>query len=336
MPNYNPKAIEPRWQAYWREHQTFATPDTSDRPKYYILDMFPYPSGAGLHVGHPEGYTATDILARYRRMKGEHVLHPMGWDAFGLPAEQYAIQTGTHPRVTTQNNIATFRRQIQSLGFSYDWSREVDTTDPDYVKWTQWIFLQIFDTWYDPEQDRGRPIAELPIPSEVKAKGEEAVRRYQDSKRLAYESDVPVWWCPALGTVLANEEVIDGRSERGNYPCERRPLRQWVLRITAYADRLLQDLEIVDWPESIRTMQREWIGRSEGAEVDFPLAVPPSPPKRGRGGKERHPRLHHPPRHALRRHLHGAVARARAGGPDHHAGAPGRRRGVQGRGRPQE
>ena len=176
MPSYNPKAIEPRWQRFWEEHQTFGTPDTSDKPKYYILDMFPYPSGAGLHVGHPEGYTATDILARYRRMRGFNVLHPMGWDAFGLPAEQYAIKTGTHPRVTTQKNITTFRRQIQMLGFSYDWDREVDTTDPDYFKWTQWIFLQLFDTWYDPEQKKGRPIAELPIPPDVQAQGEAAVR----------------------------------------------------------------------------------------------------------------------------------------------------------------
>jgi leucyl-tRNA synthetase len=272
MPNYNPRAIEPRWQRFWQERRTFATPDASDEPKYYILDMFPYPSGAGLHVGHPEGYTATDILARYRRMTGRHVLHPMGWDAFGLPAEQYAIQTGTHPRVTTAQNITTFKRQIQSLGFSYDWDREVDTTDPDYVKWTQWIFLQIFDTWYDSEGQKGRPIAELPIPADVRSQGEVAVRKYQDAHRLAYQSEVPVWWCPALGTVLANEEVIDGKSERGHYPCERRPLRQWVLRITAYADRLLSDLDRVDWPESIKTMQREWIGRSEGAEVDFKLA----------------------------------------------------------------
>jgi leucyl-tRNA synthetase len=271
MPNYNPLAIEPRWQRFWQDRRTFATPDTSDKPKYYILDMFPYPSGAGLHVGHPEGYTATDILARWRRMTGHHVLHPMGWDAFGLPAEQYAIQTGTHPRVTTAQNIATFKRQIQSLGFSYDWDREVDTTDPAYVKWTQWIFLQIFDTWYDVEQQKGRPISELPIPPEIRANGETAIRRYQDARRLAYESEVPVWWCPALGTVLANEEVIDGKSERGNYPCERRPLRQWVLRITSYADRLLKDLDLVDWPESIKTMQREWIGRSEGAEVDFKM-----------------------------------------------------------------
>src|SRR5947209_5883176 len=186
MPSYTPQAIEPRWQRFWQDRRTFATADTADKPKYYILDMFPYPSGAGLHVGHPEGYTATDILARYRRMTGHHVLHPMGWDAFGLPAEQYAIQTGTHPRVTTAQNIATFKRQIQSLGFSYDWDREVDTTDPAYVKWTQWIFLQIFDSWYDPVQNKGRPIAELPIPSEVSARGEAAVRRYRDSKRLAY------------------------------------------------------------------------------------------------------------------------------------------------------
>src|SRR5438270_9089838 len=184
MPNYNPQAIEPRWQRFWQDRRTFATPDTADKPKYYILDMFPYPSGAGLHVGHPEGYTATDILARYRRMTGHHVLHPMGWDAFGLPAEQYAIQTGTHPAATTARNIATFKRQIQSLGFSYDWDREVDTTDPGYVKWTQWIFLQLFDTWYDPGQNKGRPISELPIPAEVKQQGEAVVRRYQDSKRL--------------------------------------------------------------------------------------------------------------------------------------------------------
>src|SRR5947209_4289202 len=226
MPSYHPQAVEPHWQQFWRERQTFATPDTSAKPKYYILDMFPYPSGAGLHVGHPEGYTATDILARYRRMKGFHVLHPMGWDAFGLPAEEHARATGVHPAINTAQNIATFKRQIQSLGFSYDWDREVNTTDPAYVKWTQWIFLQLFDTWYDAERQKGRPISELPIPAEVKSQGAEAVRRYQDSKRLAYESHVPVWWCPELGTVLANEEVIDGRSERGNYACERRPLRQ--------------------------------------------------------------------------------------------------------------
>src|SRR5215813_296567 len=187
MPTYNPKVVEPRWQRYWEEHKTFRTPGFSDKPKLYILDMFPYPSGAGLHVGHPEGYTATDILSRYRRMCGFNVLHPMGWDAFGLPAEQYAIETGTHPRATTQKNIDTFRRQIKMLGFSYDWDREVDTTDPKYFKWTQWIFLVLFDTWYDAEQKKGRLIAELPIPAEIKAKGEDAVRAYQDGKRLAYQ-----------------------------------------------------------------------------------------------------------------------------------------------------
>ena len=272
MPTYNPKAIEPRWQRYWEEHKTFHVSDAPGKPKYYILDMFPYPSGAGLHVGHPEGYTATDILARYRRMRGDAVLHPMGWDAFGLPAEQYAIETGTHPRVTTQQNIDTFRRQIKMLGFSYDWDREIDTTDPAYVKWTQWIFLELFDTWYDPEKQRGRPMSELPIPDEVRAAGEDAVRRFQDSKRLAYQAEVPVNWCSALGTVLANEEVEDGKSERGGHPVVRIPLRQWLLRITAYAERLLDDLAIVDWPESIKKMQREWIGKSEGAEVDFRLA----------------------------------------------------------------
>jgi leucyl-tRNA synthetase len=275
MPTYNPHEIEPRWQRYWQEHKTFRTPDVSDRPKYYILDMFPYPSGSGLHVGHPEGYTATDILARYRRMSGWHVMHPMGWDAFGLPAEQHAIKTGIHPRVNTQENVDTFRRQIQMLGFSYDWDREVDTTDPAYFKWTQWIFLQLFDTWYDAEKQRGRPVAELPIPPEVKKQGERAVRLYQDSKRLAYQVEAPVNWCPELGTVLANEEVIDGKSEIGGHPVVRLPLRQWMLRITAYAERLLNDLEKVDWTEAIKEMQRNWIGRSEGAEVDFLLSTLP-------------------------------------------------------------
>jgi leucyl-tRNA synthetase len=274
MPSYHPKVIEPHWQNFWERNKTFRTPDTSDRPKYYILDMFPYPSGAGLHVGHPEGYTATDILARYKRMRGFNVLHPMGWDAFGLPAEQYAIETGTHPRLTTQKNIDTFRRQIKMLGFSYDWDREVDTTDPNYFKWTQWIFLQLFDTWYDPGQKRGRPIADLPIPTEVRQQGEAAVRAYQDGRRLAYQIEAPVNWCPALGTVLANEEVVDGKSERGGHPVVRMPLRQWMLRITAYAERLLDDLTLVDWSEAIKEMQRNWIGRSEGAEVDFRLEGP--------------------------------------------------------------
>ncbi len=276
MPTYNPKLIEPRWQRFWEEHKTFKTPDDSQKPKFYILDMFPYPSGSGLHVGHPEGYTATDILARYKRMRGFNVLHPMGWDAFGLPAEQYAIEKNVHPRETTQKNIGTFRRQIKMLGFSYDWDREVDTTDPNYYKWTQWIFLELYDTWYDAKQKRGRPIGELPIPPDVHKAGADAVRTYQDSKRLAYMAEVPVNWCPALGTVLANEEVIDGRSERGGHPVVRMPLKQWMLRITDYAERLLADLELVDWPNAIKEMQRNWIGKSEGAEVDFtvsPLAA---------------------------------------------------------------
>ncbi len=282
MPRYNPKQIEPKWQKYWEEHQTFRTPDhvPEGKQKLYVLDMFPYPSGEGLHVGHPEGYTATDIVARYSRMRGKVVLHPMGWDAFGLPAEQHAIRTGTHPRITTYKNIDTFRRQLKMLGFSYDWSREFATTDPDYYRWTQWIFLKIFDTWYDPDYEwvgpdgkrrkgKGRPISELPIPDEVRAQGEEAVRRYQDKHRLAYQDEALVNWCPALGTVLANEEVVNGKSERGGHPVYRIPLRQWMLRITAYAERLLEDLDSLDWPESIKTLQRNWIGRSEGAEVDF-------------------------------------------------------------------
>jgi leucyl-tRNA synthetase len=273
MPHYDPSAVEPRWQQYWLKNKVFRTPDEfGGKPKYYILDMFPYPSGSGLHVGHPEGYTATDILARYKRMKGFHVLHPMGWDAFGLPAEQHAIATGEHPSINTQKNVNTFRRQIQSLGFSYDWDREVDTTDPHYVKWTQWIFLLIYDTWYDHEAKKGRPISELPIPIDVQIQGEAAVTKYQDSKRLAFESEVPVNWCPALGTVLANEEVIDGKSERGSHPVERRPLKQWLLRITEYAERLIDDLEPLDWSPAIKQMQRNWIGKSEGATVKFQVA----------------------------------------------------------------
>jgi leucyl-tRNA synthetase len=280
MPSYNPADVERRWQAFWEGRKTFRTPDPGDpavagKPKVYILDMFPYPSGAGLHVGHPEGYTATDILARFRRMSGFHVLHPIGWDAFGLPAEEYARKTGTHPRVTTAENIATFRRQIKALGFSYDWDREVDTTDPGYFKWTQWIFLLIHDTWYDPVRKKGRSIDELPIPDDVKRQGPDAVRRYQDGHRLAYQAEAMVNWCPEMGTVLANEEVQDGKSEIGGHPVIRQPLRQWLLRITAYADRLLDDLEPLDWSESIKQMQRNWIGKSEGAEVDFKLADHP-------------------------------------------------------------
>jgi leucyl-tRNA synthetase len=277
MPRYNPSVIEPKWQRYWSEHKTFAAPRLPAGKKSYVLDMFPYPSGDGLHVGHPEGYTATDIICRYRRMRGESVMHPMGWDAFGLPAEQHAKKTGTPPRVTTEKNIATFRRQLQMLGFSYDWDRELATTDPDYFRWTQWIFLELFDTWFDRDQQRGRPIAELPIPDEVRAAGEEAVRRYQDAHRLAYQSEAPVNWCPALGTVLANEEVIGGVSERGGHPVVRLPLRQWMLRITAYADRLEKDLDGLDWSDSIKALQRNWIGRSTGAEVDFYIGLSQGP-----------------------------------------------------------
>ncbi len=269
MPRYNPAVVEPKWQAYWAENNTFAAPRMPDGRKVYVLDMFPYPSGDGLHVGHPEGYTATDIVCRYQRMRGASVMHPMGWDAFGLPAEQHAKKTGTHPRATTEKNIANFRRQLKMLGFSYDWDRELATTDVEYFRWTQFIFLTLFETWFDTKQQKGRPIAELPIPDDVEAEGEEAVRRYQDEHRLAYQIEAPVNWCPELGTVLANEEVQGGVSERGGHPVVRLPLRQWMLRITAYADRLENDLESLDWTESIKALQRNWIGRSTGAEVDF-------------------------------------------------------------------
>jgi leucyl-tRNA synthetase len=269
MPKYNPATIEPKWQAYWDRHRTFKTPDLPAGTKLYVLDMFPYPSGAGLHVGHPEGYTATDIVARYQRMRGVTVLHPMGYDAFGLPAEEHAIKTNTPPRVSTEANIANFTRQLKMLGFSYDWDRVLATTDREYFRWTQWIFLELYDTWFDFEEQRGRPIAELPIPAEISTKGNDAIRRFQDAHRLAYQDDALVNWCPALGTVLANEEVIDGRSEVGQHPVQRIPLRQWMLRITAYADRLMNDLEGLDWSPGIKKLQQDWIGRSTGAEVDF-------------------------------------------------------------------
>jgi leucyl-tRNA synthetase len=266
--------IEAQWQQYWETQKTFRAVDgitpggkpAGGKPKYYILDMFPYPSGQGLHVGHPEGYTASDIIARYKRMKGFNVLHPFGWDAFGLPAEQYAIQTGTHPAATTQKNIDNMRRQVKSLGFSYDWDRQVDTTDRRYYKWTQWIFLKLFNSWFDEDQQKARPIEELPIPDGLSDAQRE---QYVHDRRLAYEAFAPVNWCPELGTVLANEEVVGGVSERGGYPVIRKPMRQWMLRITQYADRLLKGLDAVDWPESIRKLQKDWIGRSVGASVDF-------------------------------------------------------------------
>ncbi len=287
---YDPARIEPKWQKYWEEHNTYRTPGPGDadfdssKPKYYVLDMFPYPSGAGLHVGHPEGYTATDILARWRRMSGDNVLHPMGWDAFGLPAEQYAVATGTHPSITTKKNIETFKAQIKALGFGYDWEREVSTADPGYYRWTQWIFRLLFDTWYDEEQKKGRPISELPVPEGL---DEKARREYIDAKRLAYIDEIAVWWCPALGTVLANEEVIDGHSERGSHPCFREPMRQWMLRITAYAERLLDDLETVEWPDETKKQQGEWIGRSRGAQVWFQLPEGTLSPERLKEGRFR-------------------------------------------------
>jgi leucyl-tRNA synthetase len=256
--------FEPKWQQRWTENEAYRTPNPGEadfdpaKPKYYVLDMFPYPSGEGLHVGHPEGYTATDILARWHRMRGFNVLHPMGWDAFGLPAEQYAVKTGQHPAVTTAKNVARFRQQLDRIGFSYDWSREVNTTNPDYVRWTQWIFLQIYNSWFNPATNRAEPISSY--------KGADP-----DSVRLAYVAEMPVNWCPELGTVLANEEVVDGKSEVGGFPVERRPMRQWVLRITAFAERLLAGLDTLDWPESIKLLQKNWIARSEGAFVDFAL-----------------------------------------------------------------
>jgi leucyl-tRNA synthetase len=280
MPAYDSHAIEAKWQEYWEQNKSFSAQDVSPKPKLYVLDMFPYPSGEGLHVGHPEGYSATDMYCRFQRMKGYNVLHPIGYDAFGLPAEQYAIETGTHPRITTERNIANIRRQIKQLGFSYDWDRELATTDPQYVRWTQWIFLLLYDTWFDCEYEwvdsagkkrigKGRPISDLPVPEAVRFRGDDAVRSYQDSFRLAYQAESPVNWCAALGTVLADEEVINGRSERGHHPVQRILLRHWKLRITAYADRLIEDLETLQWPEPIKEMQRNWVGRSEGAEVDF-------------------------------------------------------------------
>ena len=300
---YDHTAIEPKWRAWWDEHGTYRTLGPGDpgfdsaKPKFYVLDMFPYPSGKGLHVGHPIGYIATDVLARFKRMRGYNVLHPMGFDAFGLPAEQFAIEHNVHPRITTEQNIETMRRQLRELGLGYDWQREIATIDPAYYRWTQWIFLQLYESWFDPAAKAARPIAELVSALKdgrlaVDAEGKildrsstsgtsgalrpwadlhpDARRRVIDGLRLAYLAEVPVNWCPGLGTVLANEEVTaDGRSERGNFPVYKRPLEQWMLRITAYADRLIDDLDVVDWPEAVRAMQRNWIGRSNGARIVF-------------------------------------------------------------------
>jgi len=289
---YNFREVEKKWQKYWKENQTFKTSADQSRPKYYVLDMFPYPSGSGLHVGHPLGYIASDIYARYKRLKGFNVLHPMGYDAFGLPAEQYAIQTGQAPAITTEQNIARYREQLDTIGLSFDWSREVRTSDPDYYKWTQWIFLKLFGSWYNNQSKRAEAIDVLI--AEFSKNGNEMVdasssQEYKFSAadwntfseaekseillnyRLAYISEATVNWCPALGTVLANEEVKEGLSERGGYPVERKLMKQWSLRITAYADRLLNDLDGIDWPESLKEQQRNWIGKSEGAQLKFPL-----------------------------------------------------------------
>jgi len=294
MPAYRPQELEKKWQDHWQQHNTFRADNDSTKPKYYVLDMFPYPSGAGLHVGHPLGYIASDIVARYQRLQGRNVLHPMGFDSFGLPAEQYAIQTGQHPALTTDKNIETYIRQLQQLGFSYDWEREVRTSDPDYYKWTQWIFLKLFNSWYNLDTDRAESIRTLQAKfaeggsAGIRAAGDEADRHdftagqwqsYTERQklaailpyRLAYQQDTYVNWCPALGTVLSNDEVKDGLSERGGYPVERRLMPQWNLRITAYADRLLAGLDPLDWPDAVKEMQRNWIGKSIGAEVTFPV-----------------------------------------------------------------
>ncbi|MNK01650.1 Leucine--tRNA ligase [compost metagenome] len=290
---YNHKSLEKKWQKFWADHQTYKTSDTHQKPKYYVLDMFPYPSGAGLHVGHPLGYIASDIFSRYKRLKGFNVLHPMGYDSFGLPAEQYAIQTGQHPAVTTEVNINRYREQMDNIGFSYDWSREVRTSDPSYYKWTQWIFMRLFDSWYNKESDKAEPIETLIArfvvsgstgisavsdedvlefsANEWKSFDEEKQQRELLKYRIAYLRESTVNWCAALGTVLANDEVINGVSERGGYPVEQKKMMQWSMRITAYADRLLKGLDTIDWPEPLVEMQRNWIGKSVGASVKFPV-----------------------------------------------------------------
>ena len=279
--DYNFSEIEPKWQRYWREQKTYHVENNPDKPHYYVLDMFPYPSGAGLHVGHPLGYIASDIYARYKRLRGFNVLHPMGYDAYGLPAEQYAIQTGQHPAITTEQNINRYREQLDKIGFSFDWDREVRTCDPAYYKWTQWTFLQLFNHYYDEELQKARPISELIAKFE---KGDDRAPEWNTMSekerqdllmdyRLAYLADIPVNWCAELGTVLANDEVVNGLSVRGGYPVERKLMRQWSLRISAYAQRLVDGLEQVDWSESLKEIQRNWIGRSEGAAVWFPLDV---------------------------------------------------------------
>lgn len=290
---YNFNAIEKAAKAFWQEQQVYKVNNDTTKPKYYVLDMFPYPSGAGLHVGHPLGYIASDIFARYKVMKGFNVLHPMGFDAFGLPAEQYALETGQHPAVTTEKNIARYKEQLDNIGFNYDWSREVRTSDAKYYKWTQWIFLQLFQSWFNKKTQKAAPIDTLialfekegnsnhPAPGddtisftaeEWKSKSKEEQRSILMQYRLAYLDHAEVWWCEALGTVLANDEVVNGVSERGGHPVEKKKMRQWFLRITEYADRLIDSLDKLEWSEAMKEMQRNWIGKSEGAQIEFYLS----------------------------------------------------------------
>ncbi|MGB5928092.1 MAG: class I tRNA ligase family protein, partial [Cyclobacteriaceae bacterium] len=291
MADYRFREIEKKWQKKWADSNAYKADIDADKPKYYVLDMFPYPSGAGLHVGHPLGYIASDIVARYKRLKGFNVLHPMGFDAFGLPAEQYAIQTGQHPAKTTYENLDRYKEQLNNIGFSFDWDKEIQTCNPDYYKWTQWIFMKLFDSWYDNRENKARPVSELI--SLLENEGNDSLDAACDEDtplfsagewadftekqkadillkyRLTYLSEAVVNWCPALGTVLANDEVKDGASERGGHPVERKKMLQWSMRITAYSQRLLDGLDKIDWPEPMKEIQRNWIGRSEGAEVDF-------------------------------------------------------------------
>ena len=265
---YNFRSIEDKWQKYWIENKIYSTKNISDLPKYYVLDMFPYPSGSGLHVGHPLGYIASDIISRYKRAKGFNVLHPMGFDSFGLPAEQYAIKTGQHPKVTTENNIIRFKEQLNKLGLSYDWDREIKTSDSNYYKWTQWIFLKLYNSYFDNTEKKAKKISELHIPEGLSNYEKTS---YIDSRRLAYVDTIDVNWCEELGTVLANEEVIGGLSERGGFPVVRKPMKQWMMRITDYADRLIEGLDELDWPDSIKSSQKNWIGKSSGAEISFKI-----------------------------------------------------------------
>ena len=265
---YNFRTIEQKWQKYWLENKIYSVNNNSNLPKYYVLDMFPYPSGSGLHVGHPLGYIASDIISRYKRAKGFNVLHPMGFDSFGLPAEQYAIKTGQHPKITTDKNIIRFKDQLNKLGLSYDWDREIKTSDSKYYKWTQWIFLKLYNSYFDKKENKAKNISELTIPDSLTNTEK---NRFIDSKRLAYVDTIDVNWCEELGTVLANEEVVGGLSERGGFPVVRRPMKQWVMRITEYADRLIEDLDNLDWPDSIKASQKNWIGKSTGAEITFQI-----------------------------------------------------------------